>query len=127
MKRQSRHELAQVAGALAPGEQLRLRIAGVDEVGAPREFVALLTLPEGASGPERLEAAGLKVVEKEGALIVDNVTFGSAAQKAGMDWDQKILKVRVPASQPWKELMYLPALILLGLIIVMQRKRRDVQ
>jgi len=119
-------ELAQVAGALAPGEQLRLRVAGVDEVGAPREFVALLTLPEGASGPERLEAAGLKMVEKDGALIVDNVTFGSAAQKAGMDWDQKILKVRAPASQPWKELMYVPALILLGLIIVLQRKRRDV-
>ena len=119
-------ELAQVAGALAPGEQLRLRIAGVDEVGAPREFVAVLTLPEGASGPERLEAAGLKMVEKDGALIVDNVTFGSAAQKAGMDWDQKILKVRAPASQPWKELMYVPALILLGLIIVLQRKRRDV-
>jgi TRAP transporter 4TM/12TM fusion protein len=119
-------ELAQVAGALEPGEQLRLRIAGVDEVGAPREFVALLTLPEGASGPERLEAAGLKVVEKEGALIVDNVAFGSVAQKAGMDWDQKILKVRAPASQPWKELMYLPALILLGLIIVLQRRRRDV-
>jgi len=119
-------QLAQVAGALEPGEQLRLRVAGVDEVGAPREFVALLTMPEGASGPERLEAAGLKVVEKDGALIVDNVTFGSVAQKAGMDWDQKILKVRAPASQPWKELMYLPALILLGLIIVIQRKRRDV-
>jgi hypothetical protein len=44
-----------------------------------------------------------------------------------MDWDQKIIKVRVPESQPWKELMYLPALLLLGLIIVLQRKRRDVQ
>ncbi len=118
-------ELAQVAGMLPPGEQLRLRVAGVDEVGAPREFVAVLTLPAGATGPERLEAAGLQVVEKEGALIVDNVTFGSSAQKAGLDWDQKILKVRAPASQPWKELMYLPALILLGLIIVLQRRRRD--
>ena len=119
-------QLVQVAEALKPGEELRLRVAGVDEVGAPREFVALLTVPEGASGPERLEAAGLKLVEKDGALIVDNVTFGSAAQKAGMDWDQKILKVRAPVSQPPKELMFIPALLLLGLIIVMQRKRRGV-
>jgi len=118
--------LAEVAGALEPGQQLRLRVAGVNEVGAPREFVALLTLPEGASGAERLEAAGLQLVEKEGALIVDNVTFGSVAQQAGMDWDQTILKVRAPASQPPKELMYLPALILLGLIFVAQRRRRDV-
>jgi len=118
--------LAEVAEALEPGQQLRLRVAGVNEVGAPREFVALLTLPEGASGAERLEAAGLQLVEKEGALIVDNVTFGSVAQQAGMDWDQTILKVRAPASQPPKELMYLPALILLGLIFVAQRRRRDV-
>ena len=66
------------------------------------------------------------MVEKDGAIIVENVTFGSAAQKAGLDWDQKILKVRVPVSQPPKELMFVPALIVLGLIIVMQRKRRDV-
>ncbi len=118
--------LTEVAATLAPDEQLRLRIAGVDEVGSPKEFVALLSIPAGATGQERIEAAGLQVVEKDGAVIVDNVTFGSPAQKAGMDWDQKILKVRVPESQPWKELMFLPALILLGLIIVMQRKRRDV-
>ena len=119
--------LAEVAAKLPPDEQLRLRIAGVDEVGAPKEFVALLSIPAGATGQERVEAAGLKVVEKDGAIVVDNVTFGSPAQKAGMDWDQKIIKVRVPESQPWKELMYLPALLLLGLIIVLQRKRRGVQ
>lgn len=120
-------QLAQVAEALEPGEQLRLQIAGIDGVGAPREFVALLTMPGGASGPQRLEAAGLKLVEKDGALIIDNVAYGSAAQKAGLDWDQKILKVRAPASQPPKELMYLPALILLGLIIMVQRKHRDIE
>jgi predicted metalloprotease with PDZ domain len=117
--------LVEVATALAPDEQLRLRIAGLDEVGSPKEFVALLNIPAGATGDERIEKAGLKLVERDGAVIVDNVTFGSPAQKAGMDWDQKILKVRVPASQPPKELMYLPALLLLGLVIVMQRRRRD--
>lgn len=64
--------------------------------------------------------------DKDGALIVDNVAFCSVVQKAAMDWDQKILKVRAPASQPLKELMYIPALILLGLVIVLQRRRRDV-
>ena len=49
----------------------------------------------------------------------------SPAQKAGLDWDQKIIKVRQPVSQPWKELMYIPALLLLALVIVIQRKRRD--
>ena len=57
--------------------------------------------------------------------MVDNVDFGSVAQKAGLDWDQVVLLVRAPANQPWKELMYIPALLLLGLIYVMQRKRRE--
>jgi hypothetical protein len=118
-------ELAKVAGELDPGVQLRLRVAGVDEVGSPREFVALLDLPEASTGAERLEAAGLTLVDRDGDVIIDNVAFGSVAQKAGLDWDQKILKVRAPASQPPKELMYVPALIVLGLIFVVQRRRRD--
>lgn len=117
-------QLAQAAEALEPDEKLRLLVAGVDEVGAPREFVALLTIPGGASGSKRLKAAGLTMIELDGAIVVDHVEYGSAAQKVGMDWDQKILQVRVPVAQPQKELMYIPALILLGLIIVVQRKRR---
>jgi TRAP transporter 4TM/12TM fusion protein len=119
-------QLAEVAGKMDPGTQLRLRIAGVDEVGAPREFVALLTVPDGASGAERIEKAGLQLTERDGAVVIDNVGFNSAAQKAGLDWDQKILKVREPVSQPPKELMFIPALVLLGLIITIQRKRRVV-
>jgi hypothetical protein len=53
------------------------------------------------------------------------VAFDSPAQAAGLDWDQKIRGVLVPQSQPWKELMFIPALIVLGLIVLVQRRRRD--
>ena len=56
-------------------------------------------------------------------VIVDNVAFGSVAAEAGFDWDQKIEQVEVPADQPSKYLMFIPALILLGLVVMLQRGR----
>ena len=56
-------------------------------------------------------------------MIIDNATFDSPAQLAGLDFDQKILTVLVPANQPSKFLMFIPALVLLGLIILLQRRR----
>ncbi len=119
--------LAEAAGKVPPGEQLRLRIAGEDAVGNPREFVALLTLEEGASGEERLQNAGLEIAEVDGKIVVDNAAFGSEAEKAGLAFDQVILTVRIPADQPAKEWMWVPALLILGLIAFMQMRRREPQ
>ncbi len=116
--------ITEVAAKMKPGDELRLRISGVNEVGAPREFTALLPITEGDSGEDRLKAAGLAIVAKEDKIVIDNVDYNSPAQKAGLDWDQVILKVRAPADQPFKELMYIPAFLLLGLIYFLQRRRR---
>ena len=118
-------QLSEAAGELPAGTELQLKVLGVDDIGDPREFVALLPLGEGETGADKLLAAGLESSEKDGVLIVDNVTFDSPAATAGLDWDQKIQAVLVPASQPWKELMFIPALILLGLIVLVQRRRND--
>ena len=85
----------------------------------------MLPIAEGASGDERLKAVGLATAERDGKVLVDNVDFGSPSQQAGFDWDQQILLVRAPSGQPPKELMFIPAFLLLGLIYVMQRKRRQ--
>jgi hypothetical protein len=111
-------------GELQPGETLRLQIAGIDEIGIPREFVALLSVPNGKTGKERMQVAGLEVIERDSRVIIDNVAFDSPAEKVGLDWDQEILSVRVPTGQPPKELMWIPALILLGVVVVFQRTRQ---
>jgi hypothetical protein len=51
------------------------------------------------------------------------VAFGSAAQDIGLDWDQEIVQVLKPASPPSKYFMYLPALLLLGFVVMIQRRR----
>jgi TRAP transporter 4TM/12TM fusion protein len=117
-------EIVRVAGAAPAGTELRLRISGEDDVGNPREFVAILPIGDGADGAEKLANAGLEIIEVDGNIVIDNVAFASAAEKAGLAFDQKILTLRVPSDQPRKELLWIPALAVLVLIAWLQRIRR---
>jgi TRAP transporter 4TM/12TM fusion protein len=116
-------ELAQELEKAEPGGDMRLRIGGVDQYGDPREFSTILTVPEGKTGADRLKALGLETAVQGDKVVVDMVTFDSAAEKAGLEWDQQILTARMPENRPPKELMFIPALLLLGLVVVLQRGR----
>ena len=120
-------EIITVADRMQPGEILHIRVDGFDAVGEPRSFVALLPLGEGATGEERLSAAGLDILIDGDEVLVDNAAFDSPAEAAGLEFDQKIVTVKEPVDQMPKELMYIPALLVLGLIVVMQRGRRSRQ
>ncbi|MEQ8354388.1 MAG: TRAP transporter permease [Kiloniellaceae bacterium] len=120
-------DIVAVADRMREGEVLRLRVDGIDAVGSPRSFVALLPLGEGATGEERLASAGLELYVDGDEVLVDNAGFDSPAEAAGLEFDQKIVTVKEPVDQLPKELMYIPALLVLGLIIFMQRGRRSRQ
>jgi TRAP transporter 4TM/12TM fusion protein len=120
-------QIVQVADRMQAGDILRLRVDGLDAVGNPRSFIALLPLGEGASGEERLQSAGLELYVEGDEVLIDNAAFGTPAEAAGLEFDQKIVTVKEPVDQPPKELMYIPALLLLGLIVFMQRGRRNRQ
>lgn len=105
------------------GSDLRLRIAGVDDLGDPIEFVAVLRLGEGETGAERLAASGLTLLNDGDRVIIDNVDYNSTAQLAGLDWDQQIIQVLQPIEVPSKYWMFIPALLVLGLVIMLQRRR----
>ncbi|MCB1969944.1 MAG: DUF3394 domain-containing protein, partial [Geminicoccaceae bacterium] len=116
-------ELASAADATPAGQDLRIRIAGLDQFGSPMETVMLLNMPEGATGEEKLQAAGLNLRHDGDKVIVDDVAFDSPAQKAGFDWDQEIIAVRKPLDQPSKYWIFIPTLLVLGGIVALQRKR----
>jgi TRAP transporter 4TM/12TM fusion protein len=116
-------EIVRIAGEVPAGTELRMRILGEDDVGNPREFVAVLPLGEGANGAEKLANTGLEIIEVDDKTVVDNVGFGSEAQKAGLAFDQKILALRVPSDQPSKQWLWIPAFLVLALIVVLQRAR----
>jgi TRAP transporter 4TM/12TM fusion protein len=124
------HELApnqfvQALGEAEPGSEIRIMADGLDDVGEPISLTLVVAVPEGATGEERREAFGVELLEEDGKVLVDGATFDSAAEKAGFDFDQVIKQVLVPASQPPKQLFYIPALLLLGLIAWLQRKRQE--
>ncbi|MFN3275520.1 MAG: TRAP transporter permease [Paracoccus sp. (in: a-proteobacteria)] len=105
------------------GDGLRLRIAGLNDIGSPVEFVALLPVPAGETGEDRLTAAGIELAQGGDQVMIDNVAFGSPAQQAGLDWDQTILSVQAPTSVPSRYWIYIPAFLLMAFVIWVQRRR----
>ncbi|HEX9585637.1 MAG TPA: TRAP transporter permease [Gammaproteobacteria bacterium] len=107
----------------------RLRITAEGE-NLDGEFVStsvLLPLGPRAPGEERLAEAGLEIRTEGAKVLIDNLVFGSAAEQAGLDFDWEIKSVQTEADRPPKELMYIPALALLGLLGWMQLARRKRQ
>ena len=119
-------QIEQAFGEAQVGQDIRMTVNGMNAVGDPVTFTALIPVPEGETGADRVLAAGIEWIDNDGKVIIDNVTFDSVAQKAGLDWDQEILEVKAPASQPSKYWMFIPALVLLALVVVLQRRRRPV-
>lgn len=112
--------------SIEPGSEIRLRILGEDDVGRERSFVAPLTVGEGTTGEEKLESMGIELLTgDDGSLVIDGVGFDSVAEKAGLDFDQIIQNVSLPQSSLPKQLIYIPALLLLAFIWKMQSGRRE--
>jgi TRAP transporter 4TM/12TM fusion protein len=119
-------ELVQAMADVDPGTELRILVDGQNEVGDPVTLTMLILVGEGASGEERLMNYGLELLPQEdGSIMVDGVGFDSVAEKAGFDFDQIIVTAGVPVVRPARQWFYIPALLLLGFIVIRQRRRGD--
>ena len=82
--------------------------------------------PQAADATQRLLASGLHDERRrEAGLRVSQVTFGSRAAKQGIEAGFQVEAVEVPSDNPAREWMFLPALALIGWVVLRQRKRRD--
>ena len=116
-------ELMKIVEAKPPNANLRLWIEGETLEGKP--FSKGVLVPLGASGParERLRRAGLQVMTLGDEVGVGPVQFGSVAAKLGLEPGFRITGVEVPATRPAKEWVFIPALALLALVMLAQRRR----
>jgi TRAP transporter 4TM/12TM fusion protein len=119
-------ELAQTVKGMGPGEQLIIEVSGEDLRGKAYTKTIMLNMGDEATAEERLAGMGFETREEDGKILVDMVTFASNAEKAGIDFDQEILNVKVPAHIPPKQIMFIPAILLGGLIWFLQNKRRKI-
>ncbi|MTI14745.1 TRAP transporter permease [Sansalvadorimonas verongulae] len=105
------------------GEELRLRVGGEDFTGKYREKTLLLPVGDETTGADRLYTMGLELIESDGKTIVDNIGFASPAEAAGIDFDWEVLRVETLNDRPPRQLMFIPALLLLLSIALMQKRR----
>jgi len=106
---------------------LRLRISGEDDVGDPMQFMAVINVPAGESVADRLSKTGFTLYETDSGIEVDAVETGSAAAQSGLDAFQLITGVDVPNVQPAKQWIYIPAIALILLVRLLQRRRLNSQ
>ncbi|MEO3415077.1 TRAP transporter permease [Roseovarius sp. CAU 1744] len=122
--------LEQALGDAAVGDELRVIVTGPDfDTGEPKDTTLVLSPEAEGTGAERLEALGLMLLEEDGAVKMEEPIFGSpfADTMQGYDFygDEPVVisQVKAPSSQMPKELIFIPALVLLGLVALMQRGR----
>ena len=120
-------QIESVAESVPENGTLRFVTAGENIDGRKVEKTVLLPLgpkPPDMTGTDRLMAAGLELAVNEGTVLLDNVVFGSAAQKAGLDFDWEIQRIERPADRWPKQLMFIPALLLLAFVGWQQKRRQ---
>lgn len=116
-------ELAQFVDHMPAGDQLRLTLKGEKMSGKEFTMVVSLKVGDQVGGEQRLQAMGFSTRTEDGKIFVDNVVFGSAAKKARIDFDQEIINFQVLTVRPPKQLMFIPAIGLLVLIWLSQKRR----
>ncbi len=117
-------KIYELAEGMPENAQIRVQVKGEDIEGDPVDRVVMLPLGGKGAGAERLATAGLELRTEDEKLLIDNIVFGSPAEKQKLDFDWEIASVQVKADRPAKQWMYIPALLVLILVIMTQRARR---
>lgn len=118
-------KLVELADKAQDNAGLRVRIEGTSLEGKDVRKTVLLPLNSDGSGAQRIKKAGLTLLSSGPEVQVMAVGLRSAADKAGFEQGFKVTGVEVPADRMAKEWLYLPALLLLGLVFLAQRMRRE--
>ena len=118
-------ELLEIARSRPADGEIRIQARGETLEGDPVNVTVLLPLGATGDAVTRLAHAGLEVRDEDSRMLIDNIVFGSHAERAGLDFDWEITGVEMAADRPPKQLMFVPALIILGLLGLVQRARRS--
>jgi TRAP transporter 4TM/12TM fusion protein len=118
-------QFVEALGSADEDSTLRLQIAGRDAYGDRMTTYMTVPVPDGDTGQERLDNLGLELLIQDGKATVDMVAYGSQAADLGFDFDQEIIEILAPTDSWTKELIWIPAFMVFGLVVLMQRRRRD--
>ncbi len=121
--------IVEVAAGLPADAPLRMVVRGENPQTLNMQTkTVVLPLGPVADGETRLyDNAGIAVLFDGDRAVIDEVAFGGAAEAAGLDFDFEILAVEVPRDRLPKEVFYIPALVVFGFIVLLQRRRETAE
>jgi TRAP transporter 4TM/12TM fusion protein len=125
-------EVIELAAQQLKGEPMRLVVRGPDFDNADKmtQTTVMANLGDEGDGTKRLEGAGLLVVPEGDVAKLEEPLAGTPFFTRFQMFDfygdkpVEIVRAEMPASRMPKEVFYIPALLLLGLVVWSQRRRR---
>ena len=125
-------QLEEVLRNAEAGQELRIEVTGPDfNTGTERNLTLVLPVDD-TSPDQRLAETGLFLMPESDRMILDEPMFGSRFQSALGDFDfygreqVELSAVLRPADRMPEQLFYIPALLLLLGVILLQRRRQTV-
>ena len=116
-------QLAQLAAAAPPGSALRVRIEGTTLEGKDVHKTVRLPLGDTGDAAQRMASSGLRVMALPTGVQVMSVALNSAADKAGFEQGFAITGVETERDRPAKEWLFVPAFLVLAVVLLLQRRR----
>jgi TRAP-type uncharacterized transport system fused permease subunit len=116
--------LTELATAAPPDSGLRVRIEGTTLEGKDVHKTVLLPLGAEGDGAQRIARAGLTTMTLPDRIQVMSVGLKSPAGKAGFEQGFNVTGIEVERSRVAKEWLFVPALLLLAVIMWLQQQRR---
>ena len=116
-------DLMQLVEQSPADTNLRVWIEGEDLKGDLIRKGMLIPLGEAGSAQQRLDRFGLRLLPMGEQIDVMTVKFRSKAEKAGFQQGQKVTAIELENPRPAQEWMFIPSLALLGLVVMVQRRR----
>ncbi|MBY6153357.1 TRAP transporter permease [Vannielia litorea] len=120
----------QAVGEADAGDTLRVVVSGPDfDTLEMKDTTLVLQVPEGDDAAARVEEMGFLLVPEEGRMYLDEPAFGSPISEDLSSFDfygddrVEITAVRAPVHGLPKELIFIPALLLMALIALLQMRR----
>ena len=123
-------ELVEALSASHEGQDIRLRIEGPDfDTGGAASTTLVIPSDGSGDGLAMAEGIGLVLIPEDGLMKLDAPGFGTPAEETLGSFDfygddpVQVTAIQAPQDQMPKELIFIPALLLLALVALMQRGR----
>jgi TRAP transporter 4TM/12TM fusion protein len=123
-------ELVEALSGSHEGQDIRLRIEGPDfDTGGAASTTLVIPSDGSGDGLAMAEGIGLVLMPEDGLMKLDAPGFGTPAEESLGSFDfygddpVLVTAIKAPQDQLPKELIFIPALLLLALVALMQRSR----